>query len=126
MGPKDDGLGIMISTFQSGEFAFGLSLSNEQLEQVNKACKGQQYVDIRAAIEIKKNAEGLQPDLMESPFVKEFEYGASNDGYWTYQHVVLQLEDCIDVLKVLFPLYTFLFRFDHFCGHDKQRKVVEH
>jgi len=97
-----------------------LNLSNEQLEQVNKACKGQQYVDVRAAVEIKNNAQGIKRDLLESPFVKKFEYGASNNGYWMYQHMVLQLEDCIDLLKVLFPLYALLFLFDHFCGHDKQ------
>ena len=98
----------MISTFQSQEFGFGfgfgLNLSNEQLEQVNKACKGQQYVDVRAAVEIKNNAQGIKRDLLESPFVKKFEYGASNNGCWIYQHMVLQLEDFINVLKVLFQL----------------------
>jgi len=74
------------------------------------------------AIEEKKNPEGYKPQHTESPFVKEFEYGTSNDGYWTYQHMVLQLEECIDILKHLFVAYSFLFIFDHSCGHDKQRE----
>jgi hypothetical protein len=35
--------------------------------------------------------------------------------------MVLQLEDCTDVVKTLWPQYDYLFRFDHSCGHDKQR-----
>ena len=36
--------------------------------------------------------------------------------------MVLQLEDCVDVVKTLHPQYDFLFLFDHSCGHDKQRE----
>jgi hypothetical protein len=36
--------------------------------------------------------------------------------------MVLQLEDCIDVLKVLYPQFDFLFLFDHSCGHDRQKE----
>ena len=35
--------------------------------------------------------------------------------------MVLQMEDCIDVLKVLYPSYDVLLLFDHSCGHDRQR-----
>ena len=35
--------------------------------------------------------------------------------------MVLQLEDCIDVLQVLHPQYDYVFLFDHSCGHDRQR-----
>jgi len=52
--PKDDGLRIMINAFQSQEFGFGLELSKEQLQEVNKACKGQKCLDVKAAIEIKQ------------------------------------------------------------------------
>ncbi len=51
-----------------------------------------------------------------------FEYGADSDGYWNYSHMVLQLEDCADVLKHLYPQYDCLFLFDHSSGHDKQRE----
>jgi len=35
--------------------------------------------------------------------------------------MILQLEDCLDVLKTLYPQYDLLFLFDHSCGHDKQQ-----
>ncbi len=38
-----------------------------------------------------------------------------------YEHMVLQLEDCVDCLKVLYPQHDFLFLLDHSCGHDRQR-----
>jgi len=53
--------------------------------------------------------------------VFEFDYGASNKGYWNYDRMVLQLKDCVDVLKCLYPQYDFLFLFDHSCGHDKHQ-----
>ncbi len=36
--------------------------------------------------------------------------------------MVLQLEDCIDCLKVLAPDFDILFLFDHSCGHGCQRE----
>jgi len=36
--------------------------------------------------------------------------------------MVLKLEECVDCLKVLAPHFDYLFLFDHFCGHDKQRE----
>lgn len=61
--------------------------------------------------------------LKTSPFVIEFEYGSgeSGKGYWDYDHLVVQLEDCVDVLKVLYPDHECLFQFDHSCGHDRKR-----
>ena len=52
--------------------------------------------------------------LEESPFVQLFEYGANKEGYWTGNHMILQLEDCIDCLKSVYgDTYEFLFLFDH-------------
>jgi hypothetical protein len=34
--PKDTGLGVMVSTFQSREFGFGVVVSEEQLKEVNE------------------------------------------------------------------------------------------
>ena len=34
--------------------------------------------------------------------------------------MIVQLEDCIDVLTVAYgDKYRYLFLFDHFCGHDR-------
>ncbi len=45
----------------------------------------------------------MKKQLISSPFIVEFEYGANLEGYWSYDHMVLQMEDCIDVLKLLYP-----------------------
>ena len=117
--PKDEGQGIMISALQSREFGFGLPLTEEQLKVVNDARVGEHYKDAEAAKKYKGGT--LKGKLHTSPFIVEFEYGASNEGYWNYERMVLQLEDCIDVVKILWPQYDYLFLFDHSCGHDKQR-----
>jgi len=31
-----------------------------------------------------------------NPLVFKFEYGAANKGYWNCEHMILQLDDCID------------------------------
>ena len=36
--------------------------------------------------------------------------------------MVLQVDDCANVLKVNFPEIDFLFMLDHSCGHDKHRE----
>jgi len=118
--PKDDGQGVMISTFQSREASFGLELLDEQLTEVIKAQASEKYKDEEAAVA--KCEKAPKDNLLENLFVKEFEYGTSGKGYWCYQQMVLQLEDCIDVLKVVYPQFNFLFLFDHSCGHDKQRE----
>ena len=33
--------------------------------------------------------------------------------------MILQMEDCIDCLKLLHPQYYFLILFDNSCGHDR-------
>ena len=35
--------------------------------------------------------------------------------------MVLQMEDCIDVMHALYPDYNVLFLFNHSCGYDRQR-----
>jgi hypothetical protein len=51
MVPKDDGLGVMVSAFQSREFGFGVVVSEEQLKEVNEKRKNVQYKDLKAAME---------------------------------------------------------------------------
>jgi hypothetical protein len=38
--------------------------------------------------------------MVESPFIKYFKYGygKGKEGYWTYDHMALQFEDCVDVI----------------------------
>ena len=105
------------------------------------------YMDPDAAIKINGNStkKNLLPD--ESPFCKLFDYGAQAEGYWTYDHMVLQMEDCIDVLDALFSrrctpnshnphnqfvpntatpnslvrLFDYVYVVDHSNGHDRKR-----
>jgi hypothetical protein len=79
------------------------------------------YCDTQAALETRRN-EYKAPLSTTSPFPREFECGQNPDGYWTYQHMVLQLEDCVNVLKVKYPQNGFIFLFGHSCGHDRQRE----
>jgi hypothetical protein len=97
--PKDEGMGVMISAFVSREFGFGINLTQEQLQKVNQARRGMKYSDEVAAKETRGKADKLA--LTSSPFVIEFEYGANNQGYWKYDHMILQFEDCIDVVGTL-------------------------
>ena len=70
----------------------------------------------------RKKRNKWQKDLPSSPFIIKFEYGAANKGYWSYDHMVLQLDDCVECLKCLHPEFDYLFIFDHSCGHDRQRE----
>ena len=117
--PKDDGAGVMISAFQSRDFGFGHPLTEQQLQAINESRRGKNYYDTEAAERILGHTTKL--DLKTSPFTIEFEYGQNNQGYWCYDHMVLQLDDCVDCLKIIYPTYDFMFILDHSSGHDKQK-----
>ena len=56
----------------------------------------------------------------ESPFLVTFEFGGDR-GYWTSNHVLLQVEECIDCIHVLNNnRYGYAFLFDHSSGHAKK------
>ena len=116
--PKTDGLSLMISAFQSRETGFGVQISRVQLEEINEARRGKTYVDVDAAVAI--HGQASKQDLKQSPFVVYFELGANNEGYWTYNHMAIQFEDCVDCLKIIFPQFDFAFLFDHSQGHAKK------
>jgi hypothetical protein len=117
--PKNDGIAVMISAFISRDTGFGLEIDATMLARINLSRRGEKYTDEFAASDIYNAVE--KKDLKESPFVKFFELGANNEGYWGYNHMVLQLEDCVDCLKVVCPDFDFVFLFDHSSGHSKKR-----
>jgi hypothetical protein len=97
-----------------------LELSDEDLAKVNAYRKDKNYRDKDAATYIHGKAE--KRPLDSTPFNRELQYGSNLDGYWCYEHMVLQLEDCIDVLQAIHgELYEYVFLFDHSCGHDRKR-----
>ena len=62
--------------------------------------------------------------MTEDPFIRSLRYGNSDgkEGYWNYDHLIVQLEDCIDVMLALNGnKYDYLFLFDHSSGHDRMR-----
>jgi hypothetical protein len=122
--PKDEGIGLMISAFQSREFGFGMSLLPAELGKVNKFWmeKRPLYTETESAIKV--NGTAIKNSLANSPFVVIFEYGygAGKEGYWTYDHMCLQYEDCVDTIQVLYPEYDSVWIFDHSCGHDRDRE----
>jgi hypothetical protein len=117
--PKSDGYGLMVSAFQSREFGFGMKMSERDLEIVNEHRRGKKYTDSAAALEILRCDD--KKDLSESPFVRYLEIGVNNEGWWDYNQMILQLEDCVDCLKTLYPAIDFIFLFDHSSGHAKKR-----
>jgi hypothetical protein len=65
---------------------------------------GGKYADEVAVIAKRGTAE--KKDLKHSPFVIELKYGANNESYWSYKHMVLHLEDCVDFVKVVAPQFV--------------------
>jgi hypothetical protein len=118
--PKDDEMGLIISGTMSREFGWGLDLSKEELAQVTEMQVGKSYEDAESA-NAKCGSANKMP-ITESPFIREFKYGSKGEGYWNYEHMVIQLEDHIDCLKVLHPEYDFVFLLDHSCSRDRQDK----
>ena len=57
----------------------------------------------------------------DNHFVVLFDYGNSKNKqrYWKYDHLVLQMEDCLECLKVLYLSFDFVFLFEHLCGHGQ-------
>ena len=117
--PKDEGQGLMLSSFCCRELGYGYQPSDETLKKVNRIRKDTKYHDEEAAIT--KNGNAFKQPLTKTPFVRELDYGTNKDGYWSYEHMVIQLEDCVDVLKTAYPDFQFLFLFDHSNGHNRYR-----
>ncbi len=95
----------MISALQCREFGFGLKMSAEEIASVNFYHEGKEYTNKEAAKA--KQGNSKKAPLTLSPFVIKFEYCANGDGYWVYEHMVLQVEDCVDCLTVLYLSMSF-------------------
>jgi hypothetical protein len=120
--PKDDGQGVMVSSFVCRELGYNPPLSTTDLERVNiERQKGgrMDYLDKEAAKS--KNGTTCKPKLTSTPFMQLLEYGANNNGYWSYELMVIQFEDCIDVLQTLYPQFDYVFLVGHSNGHDRMK-----
>ena len=65
------------------------------------------YADEDAAII--RNDNPYKLSLTTTQFVRELDYGTNKDSYWFYEQMIIQLEDCLDFLKVEFIYFHFLF-----------------
>jgi len=88
---KGLGTGVMVSAMVSRAFGFGLYGSS------------------------------AKKSLIDNPFVRYLDYGSRKDGYWTYRHMVVQIEDCSDCLRYLFPQFDYGIELDHSSGHNAER-----
>ena len=117
--PKSLGEGLMISAFVSRDSGFGMPVTPEQLDEINRSRLGTDYIDKAAAIQI--NSTAGKPPLKETPFVRSLLIGATKGGYWNSFHMAIQLEDVVDCLKILRPGFEFVFLFDHSQGHARKK-----
>ena len=120
--PKDEeGAGVMISSFIDREYGLIQKLDQHTLDLVNERRYGERYADEEAAMDVYGTSLKPQLSVDKSPFLTYFDYGENKEGYWDYNHMVLQFEDVVDCLKVMHPQFHFVFLFDHSSGHAKQR-----
>ena len=92
----------MISDFRSRGFGFGFSwnnISDADLKIINDFRADKSYMDKYSA-KILQTGCVLNKDMSReyNPFVVLFEYGYSDhkQGYLSYDHLVLQMEDCLE------------------------------
>ena len=103
--PKSNGASLMASGFLSRECGLGMNhgsyFTNEIREEVNEIRKKEKYECEEAALIV--NGSVNKPPLADNLFLRFFDPGANRDGYWNSKHFILQCEDVIDCLDVIFP-----------------------
>ena len=110
----------MLSAMQSREFGWGFRpLSGDEVQLVNNFRRDKDYVDTDAAKMIYGDSKKKELKPGDNPFVQYFNYGAAKDGYWSYEHLVCQIENCQDVLSALYKDFDVRYNVDHSCGHDR-------
>jgi hypothetical protein len=93
-------MAVMVSAIVSHNTGFGLQLDLTKLAKINYWRRGKKYTDEVAAMDVRNCID--KKKIKESPFIKYLELGANSEGYWGYNHVLLQLEDCVNCLKVVY------------------------
>jgi hypothetical protein len=108
--PKDDRQGVMVSAFTYRKLGFGVNLTADELDKVNiERRKGKRYNYVGQTSAKIKQGTVKKSILTESLFLRLVEYSANNEGCWTYESMVMQLEDCVNCLQVLHPNFDFVF-----------------
>ena len=100
------------------QFGWGLEIDVKKMKEINESRRRKDYFDTTAATAV--NGHTKKTELTESPFLVTFEFGGDR-GYWTGNHMILQVEDCIDCLRILYnDQYRYAFLFDHSSSHAKK------
>eukprot|EP00978_Attheya_sp_CCMP212_P032127 scaffold123909_cov56-Attheya_sp.AAC.1 len=129
--PKSLGNTLMASVFTGDQLGFGFRPTDNQIEEINsKKRQGQEYKSVASAKHLQQDSTSkptltkamFDDDLVNSPFLKLFQFGAANEGYWTNHHVKLQFEDFIDCMQVVFPKHDIVTLFDQSSGHTYKRE----
>ncbi len=84
---------------QNMQFGWGLEIDVKKMKEINESRCGKDYFDTTAATAV--NGHTKKTELTESPFLVTFGFGGDR-GYWTGNHMILQVEDCIDCLCILY------------------------
>ena len=113
------GRSMMVSRFSSRNVGFGLEMNNDDLNKTNEYCKCKKYVEEDAATYL--NGSAAKPQHTENPFLCLLEHRQGNNGYWTYHHMILQIEEGMDCMIVLLTKsndatkcrFDICFKFDH-------------
>ena len=103
--PKSEGVGVMVSAFQSEIDGFGIQLSAEKLAEIN----------------VKRVAAHKVP-LESSPGVRFLDYGKNKEGYWDAAMMETQVSDIMDVFEHLYPNHQLLLKIDWSSGHSKMKE----
>ena len=119
--PKSDGYSFMISALCSRNFGLGIWLTDLELSEINEMRLNQNYVSEESAIEINGTRE-KKPLTCKHALIRYFELGINAEGYWSYHHMVLQIEDAFDILSVKYPHCDFVILMDYSGPHQKMRK----
>ena len=105
---KDDGMGLMLSSFQSCDFGYNMPMTEQQMSELHETRKNTKYASTDAAKTLFGNDN--KQKLTSSPFQRELQYGKNNEGYWDYNHMAIHLEDVVDALKHIYGgTYEFIF-----------------
>ena len=115
----------MISAFVSRKDGLGLTLTQDELDEINRQRTCEQspfknYISEDSAIEIlgTKKKKRL---TNKHALIKYIDMGVNNEGFWDYHQMALQVEDAFDVLRVKYPEADFLILMDQSAGHGKKR-----
>jgi hypothetical protein len=74
--PTNDGMGVMVSAFQSREFGWGMKISDEQMARINQRQIQQDYFDKVASNGV--HGSKKKAPLTMSPFICLFEFRGRN------------------------------------------------